>query len=1510
MTTTLSDSRVRTPMSSPAGTREFVIDRHVEGAEVARFILDAETRLVVLYGAPDSGKTELITHWVMPELRTALRGTDRQVFRGDCGPIFPAFFDGTDGSERFEDLLRRDNILVVDDFERILDLPRDEQRAELDRVFAQLMSRDAKAVVVLVTASRQLNGIYALSAYDPRATSAVCELRAMTVEDALSSLGSAQPDEQIVYMPAMLQAVSADCTTLSAPGWSDTFDLVKLVHTWCLGLRRESGVSTIDLQDYQRMGGARGMLRAHLEQHLETLEAEHRGDADIARTILERLLAAEATRSVADLSDVGPRIGTSSADVDRVLARMSEPDGLLRQKPGGILRVVPPQLLVVIEEDLATRKRQIERAHRIVAEGVRNWLQIGSLLPRPRFEEVHDERCFLSPDEEQTRFLLHCALLHERDTTAGAAFYWLRRIADREEGLNVLLISLVHPIADARRRSAALLGEYDQPEVRQRLRSVALADVDPQVRSQAVDSLARIKNDEVMNALLQEVNAAGSPYRSAAVEALRIFPRAEIAAVLQQLVNDPTVELPLRETATRVLATLNIPESVDALLDVALNDVDDDDRRAAAKALASTKSEDLNRRILLRLDAIPGTGIWVAAVVLGLLALLELSLWIALMVWLNATSNSEKDAAVGGVVVISLIAVALTARLLMKLRDQRLKLLSPLGIGAALVFALGTFTVFPVIHGLAHFAVGMRRRAVLLFGLELLGYLFIAIIAPFLETSEVLSWAAPIYMAAGVVLFVGTFVYDVVGAVLGSVMLRRAAILERRRRAAYEQLFTNPQAAGLVFDALENPKSTPIPSAKQLIRKFGRRATPAQLVTLLEAGSPASRKLVSRALRKNKIDETVRKLEELWARADRSLRRRIATILYREPNERSLEVLDRIRPQMGIAQRVRSSAARFLYGFIVWPRPLRYALLALLPPLAVLIFKAVKGVKNPAWPQIVALQQKPFRVSEQQKAQKVKIVQFLADVYPSESGPELFTIFKKDRKSLEDPVHAAIAQALVRIDTTPVVPSQDKWRPELLRTVASYTDLLLKTPIAQDSSVAKVAASETSSEITPRITFAQNPVLVLDTTYASDTTPVQDPAAARAAQQRNNETIALALDVLDSMAKARDSIVADTARRSLALYVDSLASQSHKNARPIQRAVAAIGSQPYPRALPVLDSLFRKQRSVIARQYLNDSSAGNRVTADALSEEMNKASVQAYTASLAPDSADGRRQLLLALRGLTNQPKTIVDDLKKRVRADSNAARNCDRNGDGNCDEKDEALLYIANNPADEYGYRDLVEHYAETKSYLAADTVLDRLRQQYPDEVWPLKILSENRHENLVLKSPEYFRKSYEDMRQLRTLKAYDALRDSARSEYDRIESDYIEVALSARRYGETDSLAQRILHAPARSARGAADVNLTTRRLNAALFAYMAYVMKGDRTMAEERLNQLGSIVRTLPSDFANNWSYPGTEVFIRRQNLPAALEQSLLKLCKSGPWYSQDEAAELIAENRQALNLLSQP
>jgi hypothetical protein len=307
---------------------------------------------------------------------------------------------------------------------------------------------------------------------------------------------------------------------------------------------------------------------------------------------------------------------------------------------------------------------------------------------------------------------------------------------------------------------------------------------------------------------------------------------------------------------------------------------------------------------------------------------------------------------------------------------------------------------------------------------------------------------------------------------------------------------------------------------------------------------------------------------------------------------------------------------------------------------------------------------------------------------------------------------------------------------------------------------------------------------------------------------------------------------------------------------------------------------------------------------------MSRASLQAFTARLDPDSADGRRQLLLALGGLTNQPKNIVADLRRLVRADTNAARNCDRNDDGNCDDKDEALVYIANNPADEYGYRDLLEHYADTKSYLAADTALERLKQQYPDEVWPRKILAENRHEYLVIKRPEYFRKSYDDMRELRELRSYAALRDSARHDYDRIESDYVEVALSARRYGETDSLAQRILHAPARSVRGVTDANLPTRRMNAALFSYLAYVMKGDRAMAEDRLTQLDSVVRTLPTGFANNWSYPGTEAFIRQRKLPAALEQSLLKLCKPGEWYSQSEAAEVIAENRQALDLLVQP
>ena len=140
-------------------------------------------------------------------------------------------------------------------------------------------------------------------------------------------------------------------------------------------------------------------------------------------------------------------------------------------------------------------------------------------------------------------------------------------------------------------------------------------------------------------------------------------------------------------------------------------------------------------------------------------------------------------------------------------------------------------------------------------------------------------------------------------------------------------------------------------------------------------------------------------------------------------------------------------------------------------------------------------------------------------------------------------------------------------------------------------------------------------------------------------------------------------------------------------------------------------------------------------------------------------------------------------------------------------------------------------------------------------------------------------------------------ALETTAPEDYVRIESDFVEIALGARQYAETERVARRLL----------GDTAKPVDRLNMRLFIYMAAVMKPDTVRAKSSLNELEATIRALPPNYYNNWVYPGTLVFIGRSELEPAMKQALRNLCKEGQWYTQPRAAEIIRENRAALAAL---
>jgi hypothetical protein len=217
----------------------------------------------------------------------------------------------------------------------------------------------------------------------------------------------------------------------------------------------------------------------------------------------------------------------------------------------------------------------------------------------------------------------------------------------------------------------------------------------------------------------------------------------------------------------------------------------------------------------------------------------------------------------------------------------------------------------------------------------------------------------------------------------------------------------------------------------------------------------------------------------------------------------------------------------------------------------------------------------------------------------------------------------------------------------------------------------------------------------------------------------------------------------------------------------------------------------------------------------------------------------------------------------------------------------------IDKDPLVEHGYRDLLNPLLDTKQYDTATAIFHDLKQRHPRSIWPRKILAELYHE-YTPSNPRAFRLAYDEMRALRQLSAYGQV-DS--TDHNRVEADFIEVVLSAERYDEMDSLSAQLL----------ARTQEPVTRLNLALFAYFADVMQGNRDSAFAELSRLQAVIASLPPQFYNGWLYPGTRVFIHRSGLPERLRQALDGLCKEEYWYTPVEAAAIVTENRQALQLL---
>jgi hypothetical protein len=698
----------------------------------------------------------------------------------------------------------------------------------------------------------------------------------------------------------------------------------------------------------------------------------------------------------------------------------------------------------------------------------------------------------------------------------------------------------------------------------------------------------------------------------------------------------------------------------------------------------------------------------------------------------------------------------------------------------------------------------------------------------------------PFYGVLAVLLFLGSYGWDVVAALFYAVVFTETTRLRQRRAAVAHEVLGNPVAAGLVFSSLASQDGDERRLARRVLRRFGDGVSPDLLIGRLAAGERAGLPLVVRALQRVKRDDagTTPRLEALWRGADTALRPVIIRILSGRPDQRSIDALGRIGKEMEAA-RVNAALAQVRFKLAVLPVYVWVMVLLALPPAIVLARHGWNVLTNPGWSQVLVLGRRSFTVEEDEQITAAAILKdhYATGRYAARIADALLRLLKNRTHSSRPAVHGAVVSAVVAI--------YDRSAVDDARLTAIRDQL-----VAEAGDLRRWLDAESRY-------YQPGP---------DDSLATGGPVGA-----------------LRNMAAARDTLLANTAIRALRGFVlapgDSDTAQAWKDP-----AIRALGTIPYARALPALDTLDRELNCAPDRAGLCEKirSQMDSVIGDVLG--------WLYAASRSGDCASEAPRLLSIMKQLRYGSAQLEEAKREAARSPG------DRNGDGVCDRADVALRLIDDSPDAEDGYLSLREYYVDQGLFQDAASAQRELKDKYRGSLWPRKILANIYHEYLSAQDTTFFRRSYEEMADLRRLPAFLALARTSDA-WLRIESDYAEIALSARRYRELETSAGAVL----------AATDDAVYRFNLPLFLYMAQVLKGNADSAGAALDSLESVVHSLPAGFYNGWMYPGTQEFIRRSDLPDDVKGALLGLCREGFWPEGAEMDSVLAANRSALGAL---
>ena len=869
-----------------------------EGRALGQHILESPSRIVVLYGPPRSGRTQLIRRSVVPVIEQRWR-----VSFLECG-------DGAGVTAPNP----AESIQILDAAERCL--VDDAPRAALVRQLRMAGADNGPAKCVLVLQEDYLSRLFRLGGAVPGILDDLCEMPAMSGPKFLAALTAAAAELGMTLAPDFARAIVRDLEALrsdAAPGPELVAILAFELH------RARGGAQTVTQDDYAALGGITGLLEEHLEYLVTNLPDGI--DAAIGWAVLEEVLRTPAAKPT-DIEDVAHRFDVG-VEVPAEALRFLEIDRhVLRQTPEGGHRLVPPSLKAAVLARAMRIDEIVGRNRSLLRLGARHFVETGALLPPHVFSRIDAQRRELVVSDDEARLMLSCALNYSDEDCSSALAHWLRRVRQPSAKSEILLEAVCDPRAEVRRRAATCLRDCPGDEVQSQLHRLVLKDSDASVRDAGVSSLASMATDDLRESLLQETADPNSPYRVQAIDALRIFPDDRTIDRLCEIVaTHATGYDGSREHAITVLGTYQTNRSMTALVKIALHDQDGEDRAEAARALGRVTSLESARVVLDSLESesrmwrrSPATPLSARAVLarvgVGAAALGAIVAGVfvhgLILALIGCVRVGAALTAAGALAMVMdwplLWIITMTAGFVAPaavLMRQRMAGGDERPFKRALnvwLFAGGCVSAYALVHGLPSLLIGRIRHGLSLIGLEALAvclmlssWILFSDAVELREIFTIASWANWLLLGTGVVLFAATWARGV-GRVAVTVFGGRVGLDGRRPiGAVYHEVLPNAFVSALVVNDFCSDEPRATRSATRLLRRY-----PGLVRSHLTA---------------------------CWDTAGAPLKRRIFKAMARRPDAASVDFMRRVTPSLGWGRRLQHTAALWTYRLSLWPKP-------------------------------------------------------------------------------------------------------------------------------------------------------------------------------------------------------------------------------------------------------------------------------------------------------------------------------------------------------------------------------------------------------------------------------------------------------------------------------------------------------------------------------------------------------------------------------------------------------------